>query len=63
MGDDQIHWFSIINSLAIVLLLTGIVAMIMMRTLRRDFNRYNEQVTARAHTHTHHDFRNRASRP
>ena len=39
MGDDQIHWFSIINSLAIVLLLTGIVAMIMMRTLRRDFNR------------------------
>merc|ERR1711998_729096 len=43
MGDDQIHWFSIINSLAIVLLLTGIVAMIMMRTPPRDFNRYNEQ--------------------
>mmetsp|Transcript_23057 Transcript_23057/g.62585 ORF Transcript_23057/g.62585 Transcript_23057/m.62585 type:complete len:649 (+) Transcript_23057:54-2000(+) len=42
MGDDQVHWFSIINSLAIVLLLTGIVAMIMMRTLRRDLNRYNE---------------------
>jgi transmembrane 9 superfamily protein 2/4 len=41
MGDDQIHWFSILNSLAIVLLLTGIVAMIMLRTLRRDFNRYN----------------------
>ena len=39
MGDDQIHWFSILNSLAIVLLLSGIVAMIMMRTLRRDFNR------------------------
>jgi transmembrane 9 superfamily protein 2/4 len=39
MGDDQVHWFSIINSLAIVLLLTGIVAMIMMRTLRRDLNR------------------------
>jgi len=37
-----VHWFSIINSLAIVLLLTGIVAMIMMRTLRRDLNRYNE---------------------
>ena len=33
MGDDQIHWFSILNSLAIVLLLSGIVAMIMMRTL------------------------------
>ena len=40
---SQIHWFSIINSLAIVLLLTGIVAMIMMRTLRRDFSRYNEE--------------------
>ena len=35
MGDDQIHWFSILNSLAIVLLLSGIVAMIMMRTLVR----------------------------
>ena len=43
MGDDQVHWFSILNSLVIVLLLSGIVAMIMMRTLRRDFNRYNEQ--------------------
>ena len=43
MGDDQIHWFSILNSLAIVLLLTGIVAMIMMRTLRRDLNRYNQE--------------------
>ena len=43
MGDDQVHWFSIINSLAIVLLLTGIVAMILMRTLRRDLNRYNAQ--------------------
>jgi len=46
MGDDQIHWFSIINSLAIVLLLTGIVAMIMMRTLRRDVSRHTR------HTHT-----------
>lgn len=43
MGDDQIHWFSILNSLAIVLLLTGIVAMIMMRTLRRDLSRYNTE--------------------
>ena len=31
----QIHWFSIINSLMIVLFLTGMVAMIMMRTLHR----------------------------
>ena len=39
MGDEQIHWFSIINSLMIVLFLSGMVAMIMMRTLHRDFNR------------------------
>merc|ERR1719353_2775435 len=41
IGDEQIHWFSIVNSLMIVLFLSGMVAMIMMRTLHRDFNRYN----------------------
>jgi len=46
MGDEQIHWFSIINSLMIVLFLSGMVAMIMMRTLHRDFNRYNAAETA-----------------
>ena len=39
IGDEQIHWFSIVNSLMIVLFLSGMVAMIMMRTLHRDFNR------------------------
>eukprot|EP01089_Gocevia_fonbrunei_P014850 TRINITY_DN4180_c0_g2_i1.p1 TRINITY_DN4180_c0_g2~~TRINITY_DN4180_c0_g2_i1.p1 ORF type:complete len:634 (+),score=120.22 TRINITY_DN4180_c0_g2_i1:94-1995(+) len=43
MTDDQIHWFSIINSVMIVLFLTGMVAMIMMRTLHRDIGRYKEQ--------------------
>mmetsp|Transcript_12740 Transcript_12740/g.17802 ORF Transcript_12740/g.17802 Transcript_12740/m.17802 type:complete len:644 (+) Transcript_12740:2-1933(+) len=42
MTDSQIHWFSIINSTAIVLFLSAMVAMIMMRTLHRDFRRYNE---------------------
>eukprot|EP01089_Gocevia_fonbrunei_P014849 TRINITY_DN4180_c0_g1_i1.p1 TRINITY_DN4180_c0_g1~~TRINITY_DN4180_c0_g1_i1.p1 ORF type:complete len:640 (+),score=123.08 TRINITY_DN4180_c0_g1_i1:102-2021(+) len=42
MTDDQIHWFSIINSLMIVLFLTGMVAMIMMRILRRDISSYKE---------------------
>lgn len=42
MTDDQIHWFSIINSVIIVLFLTGMVAMIMMRTLNRDIGRYRE---------------------
>jgi transmembrane 9 superfamily protein 2/4 len=39
----QIHWISIVNSLMIVLFLTGMVAMIMMRTLRADLRRYNQQ--------------------
>jgi transmembrane 9 superfamily protein 2/4 len=42
MTDNQIHWFSIINSLIIVLLLTGMVGMIMMRTLNADLRRYRE---------------------
>ncbi|KVH92927.1 Major facilitator superfamily domain, general substrate transporter [Cynara cardunculus var. scolymus] len=42
MNDDQIHWFSIINSLMIVLFLSGMVAMIMMRTLYRDIANYNQ---------------------
>jgi len=40
--DDKIHWFSIINSLVIVVFLTGIVGIIMTRILRKDFARYNE---------------------
>eukprot|EP00270_Netrium_digitus_P001486 TRINITY_DN1161_c0_g1_i1.p1 TRINITY_DN1161_c0_g1~~TRINITY_DN1161_c0_g1_i1.p1 ORF type:complete len:658 (+),score=199.18 TRINITY_DN1161_c0_g1_i1:265-1974(+) len=45
MTDDQIHWFSIINSLMIVLFLSGMVAMIMMRTLHRDISKYNQLET------------------
>ncbi|GJP85678.1 hypothetical protein CLOP_g15793 [Closterium sp. NIES-67] len=45
MTDDQIHWFSIINSLMIVLFLSGMVAMIMMRTLHRDISQYNQLET------------------
>jgi len=37
----QIQWFSIINSLMITLFLTGLVAMIMLRTVHQDFARYN----------------------
>ncbi|RWW09182.1 hypothetical protein GW17_00027340 [Ensete ventricosum] len=45
MNDDQIHWFSIINSFMIVLFLSGMVAMIMMRTLYRDISNYNQLET------------------
>uniref|UniRef100_A0A383W0F6 Transmembrane 9 superfamily member n=1 Tax=Tetradesmus obliquus TaxID=3088 RepID=A0A383W0F6_TETOB len=38
MTDDQIHWFSIVNSVMIVLFLSGMVAMIMVRTLYRSLS-------------------------
>lgn len=44
-GDRQIHWFSILNSLIIVLFLSGMLAMIMLRTLHRDFSMYNADRT------------------
>lgn len=46
MQDEPIHWFSIINSLMIVLFLTGMVAMIMLRTLHRDIAKYNQLESA-----------------
>merc|ERR1712137_1123205 len=42
MTDTQIHWFSIVNSLLILIFLSGMVAMIIMRTLHADFHRYHE---------------------
>ena len=36
MADTQIHWFSIINSVVVVFFLSGIITMIIIRTLRRD---------------------------
>jgi len=43
--DDDIHYFSIVNSLMIVLFLTAAVATIMVRTLRKDIALYNEMQT------------------
>ena len=42
----QIHWFSIFNSFMMVLFLMGLVALILLRTLRKDYARY-----AIAHPH------------
>ncbi|PVD23032.1 hypothetical protein C0Q70_16294 [Pomacea canaliculata] len=42
MRDVQIHWFSIINSVVVVFFLSGILTMIMVRTLRRDIAQYNK---------------------
>ncbi|XRB06730.1 transmembrane 9 superfamily member [Pycnococcus provasolii] len=38
--EHQIHWFSIFNSFMMVIFLTGLVSMILMRTLRNDYARY-----------------------
>ncbi|CAM9450715.1 unnamed protein product, partial [Choristocarpus tenellus] len=40
--QDEIHYFSIVNSLMITLFLTGVVAMIMLRTVKKDITSYNE---------------------
>jgi transmembrane 9 superfamily protein 2/4 len=42
MSNTNIQWFSILNSLVIVLFLSGMVAMIMLRTLHKDIARYNQ---------------------
>merc|ERR1712080_89620 len=41
MQDTQIHWFSIVNSVVVVFFLSGIITMIIIRTLRRDIAKYN----------------------
>jgi len=41
----EVHWFSIINSVLIVFFLSGMVAMILVRTLHKDLTRYNRVPT------------------
>uniref|UniRef100_A0A8C6CY56 Transmembrane 9 superfamily member n=1 Tax=Moschus moschiferus TaxID=68415 RepID=A0A8C6CY56_MOSMO len=42
MSHTSIQWFSILNSFVVVLFLTGMVAMIILRTLHKDIIRYNQ---------------------
>jgi len=46
MRGGQVHWFSILNSLVIMLLLSGMIAMILLRTLHRDITTYNDLTTS-----------------
>lgn len=39
----EIHWLSVINSVVLVVLLTGFILIILMRVLKNDFNRYNKE--------------------
>jgi transmembrane 9 superfamily member 2/4 len=41
MPHAKIQWFSILNSLVIVLFLSGMVAMILLRTVHKDLAKYN----------------------
>jgi transmembrane 9 superfamily protein 2/4 len=41
MPNPKIQWFSILNSLVIVLFLSGMVAMILLRTVHKDLAKYN----------------------
>eukprot|EP01103_Thecamoeba_quadrilineata_P006045 TRINITY_DN15780_c0_g1_i2.p1 TRINITY_DN15780_c0_g1~~TRINITY_DN15780_c0_g1_i2.p1 ORF type:complete len:488 (-),score=39.97 TRINITY_DN15780_c0_g1_i2:22-1485(-) len=45
MPDNKIHWFSLVNSLLIILFLTGMVALILLRALHSDVIRYKELET------------------
>lgn len=45
--NADIHWFSILNSVLIVLFLTGMIATILLRTLHRDLRKYSEQLESR----------------
>ncbi len=42
----QIHWFSIFNSFMMVIFLTGLVSMILLRTLRNDYAKCAAQIPA-----------------
>lgn len=42
---DKVHWFSIVNSILIVLFLAFMVAMILVRSLNRDISKYNRVMT------------------
>lgn len=39
--ESRVHWMSIINSVCVVLLLSVVIAVVLIRVLRRDFQRYN----------------------
>ncbi|RKP39245.1 hypothetical protein BJ085DRAFT_24127 [Dimargaris cristalligena] len=42
-GHSSVHWYSIINSVFVNILLSGIIAIIMLRVLNRDLSMYNDE--------------------
>ncbi|KAL6012172.1 Transmembrane 9 superfamily member 8 [Asimina triloba] len=45
MPDSQLCWFSILNSLIIIIFLSGMVAIILLRTLHANISKYNQLET------------------
>lgn len=43
--NEKVHWFSITNSIMIVLFLTVMIAMILLRALRKEIAQYNDPAT------------------
>lgn len=43
--NEKVHWFSITNSLMVVLFLTVMIAMILIRNLRKDIAQYNDSTS------------------
>ena len=43
--NDKVHWFSITNSIMIVLFLSVMIAVILLRALRKDIAKYNDQAS------------------
>ncbi|KAJ3092221.1 hypothetical protein HK102_009706 [Quaeritorhiza haematococci] len=41
--EHKIHWFSIFNSFMMVIFLTGLVGVILLRALKRDYARYDKE--------------------
>lgn len=54
MPGGRVHWFSILNSLVVVIVMSSIVAMIMMRTIRRDLQRYEGLLGETSACQLHH---------
>ena len=44
-SNEKVHWFSITNSIMVVLFLTVMIAMILIRALRKDIAQYNDPAT------------------
>ena len=45
MIKPKVHWYSITNSLLVVIVLTSMISAILVRNLRRDFSRYSRLAT------------------